>query len=117
MVNEEKEQTNKPSLVIVLLVLVNLKTYQIDELREFELNTDGEDVAVVDNRSNDLVVIGEQVVVEALGVWIATTGQLDQQCKPAAYEQAEIDTGGQLTSHCCCCTNAVNVVANANTIQ
>lgn len=54
MVNEEKEQTNKPSLVIV-----NLKTYQIDELREFELNTDGEDVAVVDNRSDDLVVIGE----------------------------------------------------------
>ena len=91
-------------------------TYQIDELREFELDADGEDVAVVDNWSHDLIVVGEQVVVEALGVRIATAGQLDDQCQPAAYEQTEIDAGGPLlTSHCCfcCCTNAVDVVANA----
>jgi len=93
-------------------------TYQIDELREFELDADGEDVAVVDNWSNDLIVVGEQVVVEALGVRIATAGQLHEQCQPAAYEQTEIDAGGPLlTSHCCfcsccCCTNAVDVVAN-----
>lgn len=60
-------------------------TCQVDELRQFELDADFEDVAVVDDGSDNLVVIGEQVVIESFGVWIAAAGRLDQEAEtPAA---------------------------------
>lgn len=63
----------------------NGNTCQVDELRQFELDADFEDVAVVDDGSDNLVVIGEEVVIESFGVWIAAAGRLGQEAEtPAA---------------------------------
>lgn len=52
-------------------------------MRQFELDADGENVAVIDDGSDNLVVIGEQVVVESFGVWIAAAGRLDHKIPTA----------------------------------
>lgn len=46
-------------------------TYDIDELAELELDADAEHVGRVDDGAHQLVVVGQQVVVEALGVGVA----------------------------------------------
>ena len=54
--------------------------YHIYELRELETQLDGEPVRIVADRSNQAVVIGQQVLVETLGVLIAGARcyQMDQ---------------------------------------
>ena len=42
-------------------------TYDIDKLREFEFEPDGEFLRVVANRSDQAVVVAQKVVVETLG--------------------------------------------------
>lgn len=49
-------------------------TYDIDELAEFEFDADAEHVGGVDDGPHELVVVGEQVVVEPLGVGVAGGG-------------------------------------------
>lgn len=51
-------------------------TYQIDELGEFELDADREDVRIVHHGPDDLVVIGEEVVVEPLRVRIPSARRM-----------------------------------------
>ncbi len=47
-------------------------TYHVDELRQLELDPDRESVCGVDDRAHQLVVVGEEVVVEALGIGVAS---------------------------------------------
>jgi hypothetical protein len=46
-------------------------THHVYELRQLELDLDGEGVAYVDNGTHQLVVIAEQVVVQTLSVGVA----------------------------------------------
>lgn len=54
-------------------------THHVDELRQLELDADPEDIRGVDDRSHQLVVVGEQVVVETLGVRVAGHGAVHDQ--------------------------------------
>ncbi|GBP52872.1 hypothetical protein EVAR_39036_1 [Eumeta japonica] len=47
------------------------ETYYVDELAEFELDADPEHVGRVDDGPHQLVVVAEEVVIEALGVGVA----------------------------------------------
>jgi hypothetical protein len=42
--------------------------YHINELRELELEPDGDGLRHVDHRPHQLVVVGQEVVVEPLGI-------------------------------------------------
>lgn len=53
------------------LSLRGLLTYNIDQLRELELDFNGEGVCDVDHWTNQLVVIRQEVVVQSLRVWIS----------------------------------------------
>lgn len=44
--------------------------YHVDELREFQFNLDGQGVADVGHRSDEFVVVGEEIVVEPFSVRI-----------------------------------------------
>ena len=46
-------------------------THHVDKLGEFELDADGEGVGGVAHRPHQLVVVGQQVVIETLCVRIA----------------------------------------------
>ena len=62
----EKERTSLP------LHGETMDTYHVDELRQLELDPDRESVCGVDDRAHQLVVVGEEVVVEALGIGVAS---------------------------------------------
>ena len=53
--------------------------YHVNQLREFELDFDGEGVTDVGNGPHELVVVGQQVVVEALGVGVRRRGRCKQR--------------------------------------
>lgn len=55
------------------------KPYHVDELGKFELDADPEDVRRVDHRPDQLVVVGQEIVVETLGVWVAAHGAVDYE--------------------------------------
>lgn len=44
--------------------------YHIDELRKFEPELDGQSVGIIADRTDQSVVIGEEVLVESLGVLV-----------------------------------------------
>ena len=50
--------------------MTNAVTYQIDKLREMQSQTYSYYFSVVGNRSNEPVVVAEQVIVEPFGVGI-----------------------------------------------
>lgn len=50
------------------------ETYDVDELTEFEFDADSEHVGGVDDGAHELVIVGEQVIVETLGVGVAGGG-------------------------------------------
>lgn len=45
-------------------------TYDVDELRQFQAEFDGEPVGIVTNRSDEAVVVGEEILVEPFGVLV-----------------------------------------------
>lgn len=47
------------------------RTYDIDELAQLELDADAQHVGGVDDGAHQLVVVGQQVVVQPLGVGVA----------------------------------------------
>lgn len=67
-------------------------TYDVDELTEFEFDADSQYVGGVDDRSHELVVVGQEVIVESLGVGVAGGGGAEQ----AGGRQPPHDRGHQL---------------------
>lgn len=53
-------------------------TYDVDQLTEFEFDADSQHVGGVDDGPHELVVVGEEVIVEALGVGVAGGGGAEQ---------------------------------------
>ena len=51
--------------------MTNAVTYQIDKLREMQSQTYSYYFSVVGNRSNEPVIVTEQVIVKPFGVWIS----------------------------------------------
>ena len=51
--------------------MMNAVTYQIDKLREMQTQTHSYYFSVVGNRSNEPVIVTEQVIVEPFGVRIS----------------------------------------------
>lgn len=70
------------------------ETYDIDKLTEFELDADSEDVGGVDDRPHEFVVVGEEVVIETLGIGVAGGGGAEQ----AAGRQPPDERGHQLVA-------------------
>ncbi|CAH2105443.1 unnamed protein product [Euphydryas editha] len=68
-------------------------TYDIDELTKFELDADAKDVGGVDDGAHEFVVVGEEVIVETLGVGVAGGDGAHQ----AAGRQPPDKRGHQLT--------------------
>lgn len=66
--------------------MTNAVTYQIDKLREMQSQTYSYYFSVVGNRSNEPVVVAEQVIVEPFGVGISlqdvNTATADQKQWP-----------------------------------
>ena len=56
-----------------------ITTHHVDELRELELEPDGHRLRDVDDGPHQLVVVGEEVVVEPLGVGVAPADQPDAE--------------------------------------
>ena len=48
-----------------------LHTHHINQLGELELELDGDSVGDVHDGSDELVVGGEQVIKQALGIWVS----------------------------------------------
>lgn len=67
-------------------------TYDVDELTEFEFDADSEHVGGVDDGPDEFVVVGEEIVVEALGVGVAGGGGSEQ----AGGRQPPHERGHQL---------------------
>lgn len=75
------------------------ETYDIDELTQFEFDADAQHVGGVDDRPHQLVVVGEEVVVEALGVGVAGGGGAEQAAgRQPPHERAhQLATGHIVT--------------------
>lgn len=58
-----------------------VKTHDVDELTEFELDADSKHVGRVDDGSDQLVVVAKEVVIEALGVGVAGGGDARQPAR------------------------------------
>lgn len=69
-------------------------TYDVDELTEFEFDADPKHVGGVDDGSDKFVVVGEEVIVEPLGVGVPGGGGAEQ----AGGRQPPHDRGHQLGS-------------------
>lgn len=67
-------------------------TYDIDELTQLQFDADAQNIGGVDNGSDQFVVVGEQIVVESLGVGVAGGGDGEQ----AAGRQPPYERGHQL---------------------
>ena len=91
-------------------------TCQVDELRQFELDADFEDVAVVDDGSDNLVVIGEEVVIESFGVWIAAAGRLNQEAETPAAAQRRQHHGRRRLSGCARQTTSTTAITTTAAI-
>lgn len=63
------------------LLLTSKCTYDVDELRQFELDADPQHVRRIDDRPHEFVVIRQQIVVEALGVRITGDRAMDDQSR------------------------------------
>lgn len=68
-------------------------TYDVDELTEFEFDANAQHVGGVDDRPDQFVVVGEEVIVEPLGIGVAGGGGAEQ----AAGRQPPHERGHQLT--------------------
>jgi len=57
----------------------DVQTYHVDELGELKLDADAQHVRGVDHGAHELVVVGQQVIVETLRVGVAGDGSVDDQ--------------------------------------
>jgi hypothetical protein len=73
----------------------DVETYHVDELGELKLDADAQHVRGVDHGAHELVVVGQQVVVEALRVGVAGDGSVDDQGREEPHAQRFPDYGGR----------------------
>lgn len=69
-------------------------TYHIDELRQLKLDAYTQHVRGVHHRAHELVVVGQQVVVEPLRVRIPGDGCVNDERREKPYAQRFPDYGG-----------------------
>lgn len=74
-------------------------THNINELAEFKFDADTEYVGSVDYWAHEFVIVGEEVVIEALRVGVASGGSAQQAaCRQPPYERSHQLTGSAIVT-------------------
>lgn len=69
------------------------RTHHVNELREFELDTDAKNVGSVDYGADKFVVVGEEIVVEALGIGVTSDGAVHDERTQQPHAERFRDAG------------------------